>query len=53
MTTTNHHDHFHFKCQACGKTTCLDDVYIPSLKLPQELATKEMNLLIRGGLPCL
>jgi Fur family ferric uptake transcriptional regulator len=35
----------------CGKTTCLDDVHVPNLKLPQGFATKEVNLLIQGTCP--
>lgn len=44
----HHHDHVHFKCQTCGKTTCLDDIHIPSFKLPQGFIPQEMNLLIQG-----
>lgn len=47
----HHHDHVHFKCELCGKTTCLDQVHIPSVKLPQGFATKEINLLIQGTCP--
>lgn len=32
----HHHDnHVHFVCDECGKTTCLDEVTIPSVKLPK------------------
>lgn len=47
----HHHDHVHFKCQMCGKTTCLDDIHIPSVKLPQGFSSTEMNLLIQGTCP--
>lgn len=42
------HDHVHFKCENCGQTTCLDEVHIPSVSLPNGYQRKEMNLLIQG-----
>ena len=47
----HHHDHVHFKCTICGETQCLDDVEIPSTKLPKGYRVKEMNLLIQGTCP--
>lgn len=44
----HHHDHVHFKCEACGQTTCLDQVLIPEVSLPMGYAPKELNLLIQG-----
>ncbi|QIP11481.1 transcriptional repressor [Spirosoma aureum] len=44
----HHHDHVHFKCEACGQTTCLDQVRIPTIALPEGYNRKEMNLLIQG-----
>lgn len=44
----HHHDHVHFKCEACGQTTCLDEVRIPAVSLPDGYDRKEMNLLIQG-----
>jgi Fur family ferric uptake transcriptional regulator len=44
----HHHDHVHFKCENCGQTTCLDDVQIPSVALPNGYNRKETNLLIQG-----
>lgn len=44
----HHHDHVHFKCQMCGKTTCLEDIHVPSLALPAGFKSKEVNLLIQG-----
>ncbi len=44
----HHHDHVHFKCDHCGQTTCLDQVHIPSVVLPEGYSRKEMNLLIQG-----
>lgn len=44
----HHHDHVHFKCEDCGQTTCLEQVHIPAVSLPQGYSRKEMNLLIQG-----
>jgi len=44
----HHHDHVHFKCSVCGDTQCLDEVEIPSVKLPKGYKAKEVNLLIQG-----
>ena len=44
----HHHDHVHFKCEDCGQTTCLDQVIIPAVHLPNGYSRKEMNLLIQG-----
>lgn len=45
---THHHDHVHFKCQQCGQTICLEEVVIPTLKLPNGYAQQEASLLIQG-----
>lgn len=47
----HHHDHVHFKCAVCGQTTCLDEVSIPSVQLPQGYQKQEINLLIQGTCP--
>ena len=45
----NHqHDHVHFKCVACGQTTCLENIHIPKVMLPEGYATQEINLLVQG-----
>ena len=34
----HHHDnHVHFLCNECSKTTCLDAVTVPEVKLPKEI----------------
>lgn len=48
---THHHDHVHFKCLVCGHTTCLDDVRIPALALPEGYQRQEINLLVQGVCP--
>jgi Fur family transcriptional regulator, ferric uptake regulator len=47
----HHHDHVHFKCAACGQTTCLDEVLIPTIQLPSGYQKRETNLLIQGTCP--
>lgn len=42
------HDHVHFKCDVCNQTTCLNNVLIPSVTLPEGYSRKETNLLIQG-----
>jgi len=42
------HDHVHFKCVACGQTTCLDDVHIPQIALPLGYDGQQVNLLVQG-----
>ncbi len=42
------HDHIHFKCTNCGETTCLDNVHIPVVELPQGFTFGESNYLISG-----
>jgi Fur family ferric uptake transcriptional regulator len=45
----HHHDnHIHFICENCGKTTCLDDTRIPSVKLPRGYSATEINMIVNG-----
>jgi Fur family ferric uptake transcriptional regulator len=44
----HHHDHVHFKCNECGETNCLEDLLVPSIKLPEGYRVQEVNLLIQG-----
>lgn len=44
----HHHDHVHFKCNECGQTNCLENLHIPTLKLPTGYQAEEVNLLIQG-----
>jgi Fur family ferric uptake transcriptional regulator len=45
----HHHDnHIHFICEICGKTTCLDDTLIPSVKLPRGYSATEINMIVNG-----
>ncbi len=45
------HDHVHFKCTACGRTVCLDQVPIPPVPLPQGYQLSEVNMLLEGTCP--
>ena len=42
------HEHVHFKCENCGETTCLENISLPVVKLPEGFRKKEMNLLVQG-----
>lgn len=49
ITTGHHHDnHVHFRCNQCDKTMCLDDVSIPSVKLPAGYSIGEINMVVTG-----
>ncbi|RAJ01694.1 Fur family ferric uptake transcriptional regulator [Chitinophaga skermanii] len=44
-----HHDHHvHFKCDACGTTTCLDDTSVPSIALPRGYAMNNVEVVVSG-----
>ncbi|MEL6673427.1 MAG: transcriptional repressor [Bacteroidota bacterium] len=45
------HDHVHFKCEQCGKTTCLDDAHLPALSLPAGYQVTETHILVHGKCP--
>ena len=45
----HHHDnHVHFICDACGRTTCLDDVAIPSVSLPKGYKVAKIDMVVNG-----
>lgn len=41
-------DHAHFHCMSCGETICIEDVQVPSVKLPQGYQLREAQLVLRG-----
>jgi Fur family transcriptional regulator, ferric uptake regulator len=44
-----HHDnHIHFSCQVCGQTYCLNEVYLPSLRMPAGYQVSEMQFSAQG-----
>jgi Fur family ferric uptake transcriptional regulator len=45
----HHHDnHVHFICSNCGKTTCLDDVTVPVVKLPDGFKPENSSMIVTG-----
>ncbi len=45
----HHHDnHVHFICTGCGNTTCLDEVSIPAIQLPQGYRQKQVEMVVSG-----
>ncbi len=40
--------HVHFFCSHCGQTTCLKNLPIPDLSLPQNFSFKSANFVIKG-----
>lgn len=48
---SHHHEHVHFKCIKCNKTTCLDKLEVPYLQLPSGYQKHELNLLVQGICP--
>jgi Fur family transcriptional regulator, ferric uptake regulator len=44
-----HHDnHVHFICNDCGNTVCLDNVTIPSVKLPKGFISTQVDVVVSG-----
>jgi len=45
----HHHDnHVHFLCDECSKTICLEDVTIPSVKLPKGFTPQHSEMVVTG-----
>ncbi|MEI6947437.1 Fur family transcriptional regulator [Paraflavisolibacter sp. H34] len=48
----HHHDnHVHFVCRNCNTTTCLDDVLLPDIQLPEGYKAEDVQVLINGICP--
>lgn len=48
----HHHDnHVHFICDECGRTSCLDDVAIPSVSLPKGYKLGKIDMVVNGVCP--
>jgi len=44
-----HHDnHVHFICNNCDKTFCLDDVNVPTVKLPKGFTPEQAAMVVTG-----
>ncbi len=44
----HHDDHVHFICMRCGTTTCLEEVHIPAIHLPEGYKTRQTEVVISG-----
>ncbi|MEO6537689.1 MAG: transcriptional repressor [Ferruginibacter sp.] len=45
----HHHDnHVHFLCNTCNKTVCLDDVVVPTVKLPKGFTPALSAMTVTG-----
>lgn len=45
----HHHDnHVHFVCTTCGRTTCIDSVTVPEVKLPKGFRPTETQMIVNG-----
>lgn len=45
----HHHDnHVHFICSVCNITICLEDVLIPSVRLPFGFVAEEQQMVVKG-----
>jgi len=40
--------HFHFYCEKCDETFCLNHMKIPTLELPKNFLLKQSNLVLKG-----
>lgn len=43
--------HAHFYCEKCGSVTCLDDVNLRKIDLPEGYRVKSINFMIKGICP--
>lgn len=44
----DHFNHPHFYCYKCKKTYCLEDIFVPELKLPANFQINEIEYIIKG-----
>jgi Fur family transcriptional regulator, ferric uptake regulator len=45
----HHHDnHVHFICAKCNKTICLEDVTVPTVKLPKGFKPQHSEMIVTG-----
>lgn len=49
--TAHYHDHVHFKCRVCGRTTCIEQVQVPAVSLPAGFELQAVNMLLQGVCP--
>lgn len=48
LCADGHHRHVHFRCAHCDETTCLEDVRIPEVELPEGFLIQGSNFLVTG-----
>jgi Fur family ferric uptake transcriptional regulator len=44
----HHDDHVHFVCDDCSKTICLEEVTVPSVKLPKGFKPNHAAMVVNG-----
>ena len=44
----HHDDHVHFICDDCSKTICLEEVTLPTVKLPKGFKPKHVAMVVNG-----
>ncbi|MDA0931047.1 MAG: transcriptional repressor [Bacteroidetes bacterium] len=42
------HTHAHFSCQNCGHLTCLQEIELPRIELPEGYTTDDVQLVFSG-----
>jgi Fur family ferric uptake transcriptional regulator len=48
-TEGHHHDnHIHFVCSKCGTTTCMENIFAPSIKLPDNFIATKVEVVVNG-----
>lgn len=48
----SHHDsHFHFYCEECRQSFCLEDIRIPDIVLPEGFLPHSISFVIKGICP--
>ena len=48
-TEGHHHDnHVHFICLKCGATLCLEEVFVPEIKIRKGFSVNEIEVVVKG-----
>jgi Fur family ferric uptake transcriptional regulator len=47
----HHDDHVHFICSVCGKATCLNEVGVPRIHLPEGYRSAQVSMVVNGTCP--
>ncbi len=45
---THEDNHVHFKCSSCNTTLCLEEVAIPTIKIPKKYKPEKFSFLVEG-----